>query len=380
MKKLAAILTGMLLAVFIAAGYEEYLNVQISDNSEAVRDYRTYERFWSSETQKLIMDQNTLPVLGSSELVSLEDYEENISSFLNSPDMNIVTIGAGWFQSLSHAMTLGAIADAIPSKKAALILSPQWFGSEDSLKSAFPERFGEENLLEFLQNERISDQNKEYVLQRTLSLLADSPMQYSRIEKYKKAYENRFSVDGVYTEIMRWYWNLRGKFLVYKQLPDMRTELPSADLAAMDFHEMLKLAKRQGESSCTNNDFGIYDSYWNTYVKETYEKGEVQEKTQIFTESAEYDDLRFFLNVAKELDIEIILVSIPVNEKWYQYQGWLCDEYYKNIQAIAEEYDHISFVDLTEYADEKYFLKDIMHLGWKGWVRVNEALYHEFKK
>lgn len=380
MRKCMAMSAGLLLALLLTAGFERYLSIQISDHSAAVRDYRTYERFWSSGAQKLIMDQNTLPVFGSSELVSLEDYEENVSSFLNGPDMNIVTIGAGSFQSLNHAIALGAIGDAVPGQKVALILSPQWFGEQENLKNAFPERFGEENLLEFLKNDKISDANKAYVLDRAFSLLSDSPMQYLRIEKYKKAYENRFSIDGIYTSIMRKYWNLRGKYLVYKQLPDMRKELPSADLSALDYDEMLKLAECQGEASCTNNDFGIYDSYWDTYVKETYEKGEVTEKTQIFTESVEYEDLRCFLNVAKELELEVILVSVPVHEKWYRYQGWLCDQYYSNIQTIAKEYPNISLVDLTEYADEKYFLKDVMHLGWKGWVRVNEALYHEFKK
>lgn len=380
MKRLAAILCGILLAACIAAGFDGYLDARISGSREAVRDYRTYERFWSNETQKLIMDENTLPVFGSSELVSIEDYKENISSFLNSPEMNIVTIGAGNFQSLSHTMALGAVADAVVGKKVALILSPQWFGTGEGLQAAFPQRFGEENLLAFLQNDKVSRQNKEYVMERTLSLLADSPVQYARVAKYKRAFENRFSVDGIYTGIMRSYWKLRGKYLVYKQLPDMRTDIPTVDLESMDFKKMLELAEQQGEASCTNNEFGIYDAYWDTYVKETYEKGEVTEKNQLYTESPEYDDLRCFLNVAKDLDMKVILFSIPVNEKWYRYQGGLCDEYYKNIRAIAKEYDNVIFKDFTRYASEKYFLKDIMHLGWKGWVRVNEALYEEFKR
>ena len=93
MKKLYAMIAGFLLFVIVVLGFNQYLNIEIIDNKEAVRNHRTYERFWSSETQKLVMDENTLPIFGSSELVSLEDYEENISSFLNSPDMNIVTIG-----------------------------------------------------------------------------------------------------------------------------------------------------------------------------------------------------------------------------------------------------------------------------------------------
>lgn len=95
-------------------------------------------------------------------------------------------------------------------------------------------------------------------------------------------------------------------------------------------------------------------------------------------DSVEYDDLRCFLEVAGELDIHVILVSIPVNEKWYSYQGILCDEYYEKIRDIAGEYPNVELIDMTKYGDEKYFLKDIMHLGWKGWARINEELYKHF--
>lgn len=384
MKKLYAVLVGFLLFGVLAVGFDRYLNIQIKNNCEVIRNHRTQERFWSSETQKLIMDENTLPVFGSSELVSLEDYHENISSFLNSSDMNIVTIGTAYFQSLNHTMELGAISEMIESKKVALFLSPQWFDKIDGIsKEAFPSRFGEENLLEFLANSQISDDNKRYVLDRTLNLLEDSPTQFARVERYKMAYENKVSIDGIYTGIMRDYWKLQGKYSVYKQIDEMNQELPVVDLEHMDFEEMLSLAEKQGEIHCTNNEFGIDDEYWDRYVKETYESGKLREKVvsyEVYTDSQEYEDLRCFLRVADELDIEVILVSIPVNEAWYTFQGNLCNDYYGNIKTIAQGFNNVTLVDMTEYAGEKYFLKDIMHLGWKGWARINEALYREFKK
>lgn len=379
MKKLYAVLGGIFLFGLLTVGFDKYLDIQITNNREMIRNHRTYERFWSSETQKLIMDENTLVIFGSSELVPLEDYEENVSSFLNAPEMNIVTMGAGNFQSLSHIMELGAIADKIESKKVALFLSPQWFEEEGISREAFPARFGEENLLEFLKNEKISDSNKQFVLDRTLSLLANSPAQQARVMKYKNAFSNKISIDNIYRNLMLQYWRLRGKYSVFKQFGEMDQELPMVDLETMDFDELLILAQKQGKESCTNNEFGIYDEYWNTYVKEIYENGEIEEKNEIYTESAEYDDLKCFLNVAEELDIEVILVSIPVNEKWYTFQGMLCDEYYGQVREVVKEYDNVIFVDMTKYADEKYFLKDVMHLGWKGWARINEALYREFK-
>ncbi len=379
MKKLYAVLGGIFLFGLLTVGFDKYLDIQITNNREMIRNHRTYERFWSSETPKLIMDENTLVIFGSSELMPLEDYEENVSSFLNASEMNIVTMGAGNFQSLSHIMELGAIADKIESKKVALFLSPQWFEEEGISQEAFPARFGEENLLEFLKNEKISDSNKQFVLDRTLSLLANSPAQQARVMKYKNAFSNKISIDSIYKNLMLQYWRLRGKYYVLKQFGEMDQELPVVDLETMDFDELLILAQKQGKESCTNNEFGIYDEYWNTYVKEIYENGEIEEKNEIYTESAEYDDLKCFLNVAEELDIEVILVSIPVNEKWYTFQGMLCDEYYGQVREVVKEYDNVIFVDMTKYADEKYFLKDVMHLGWKGWARINEALYREFK-
>lgn len=380
MKKLYAIIAGFLLFVMVVLGFNQYLDIQIIDNKEAVRNHRTYEKFWSSETQKLVMDENTLPIFGSSELVSLEDPEENISNFLNSPDMNIVTIGAGDFQSLSHTMELGSITESIESKKIALFLSPQWFNETGISPDSFPIRFGEENLLGFLKNEKISDTNKKYVLDRVLSLLEGSPMQYTRVERYKKAFENGISIDRIYMDVMQCYWKLRGKYSVFKQINEMKQDLPIVDLENMDYDMMLSMAERQGKEACTNNEFGIYDEYWETYVEGVYENGEVEEKKEFFTESVEYEDLRCFLQVAKELDVEVILVSIPVNEEWYTFQGMLCDEYYKKVKMTTNEFDNVVFIDMTKYANEEYFLKDIMHLGWKGWVRINEALYREFKK
>lgn len=380
MKKLYAMMAGFLLFVIVVLGFNQYLDIQIINHKEAIRNHRTYERFWSSETQKLVMDENTLPIFGSSELVSLDDYEENISNFLNSSDMNIVTIGAGDFQSLSHTMELGSIIESIESKKIALFLSPQWFNETGISQDSFPIRFGEENLLGFLRNERISDTNKKYVLDRVLSLLEKSPIQYARVERYKKAFENGISIDKIYMNVMQCFWKLRGKYSVFKQINEMKQDLPIVDLENMNFDMMLSMAEIQGKEACTNNEFGIYDEYWETYVEGVYERGEIEEKKEYFTESVEYEDLRCFLQVAKELDIDVILVSIPVNEKWYTFQGMLCDEYYKKVKMTSNEFDNVVFIDMTKYANEEYFLKDIMHLGWKGWVRINEVLYREFKK
>lgn len=378
MKRMIGILAGIVIFCVMIAFYDSYLDRQIVKNKEAVRNHRTYERFWSRGALELAMEKDTLPVFGSSELRSLEDYEGYVASFLNSDDMNIMTVGAGNFQSLSHAMALGSIADHIGSKTAALFVSPQWFGTAGITADVFPARFSEDELIGFLENARISEDKKIYVLKRVKELLLQSPVQFERIDKYEKACSSKFNLYKPYMSVMSKFWEMKAKNSVVKQIDEMVQALPVFDLKHMDWNRIKQLAEKQGEAACTNNEFGIYDEYWDTYVKEPYEAGEVVEKQQVFVESVEYDDLRCFLGVAEELGIRVLLVNIPVNEKWYLYQGMLCDEYYEKIRRISGEYSNIELIDMTEYGDEMYFLKDIMHLGWKGWARINEELYKRF--
>jgi D-alanine transfer protein len=37
-------------------------------------------------------------------------------------------------------------------------------------------------------------------------------------------------------------------------------------------------------------------------------------------------------------------------------------------------------VDLTGYEYEEYFLCDIMHLGWKGWLEVDKAIEQYYRE
>ena len=101
-----------------------------------------------------------------------------------------------------------------------------------------------------------------------------------------------------------------------------------------------------------------------------------------YSNSKEYDDLKLFLSLCNELDLDVMLINIPVNGYWYDYTGFPKTEreqYYDNIWDIAYEYDE-NVLDLAVHEYTPYFLKDIMHLGWKGWVYVDEELYNFYKE
>ncbi len=379
MKKIISFIVAILLFFVTVFCYKVHMDNAIKSDIAGMRNYRSYERYWSSDTMKMVIEDNTLPLFGSSELVELSDYHDKVESFLNGPEMNIVTIGGGFFQSLEHAIELGAIDDSLTKRKVAISISAQWFGDDGISGGVFASRMSEDELIEFLLNDKISKENKEYLVNRALSLLEKYPTQRDRVKRYKKAFKNPFSIDYIYTRIMNAFWNFKAEYGVYKQVNEVNHNLPSYNLSELDFEEILELAEEQGKQACTNNDFAIYDDYWSEYLVDLYEKGEVENKIQKFSSSSpEYDDLRCFLNVAKDLDIEVCAFVIPVNGKWYNFQGNLCDKYYRKINNLLNEYDNVTIYDFSIYENEPYFLKDIMHLGWKGWTRVNEGMYEFF--
>ena len=53
--------------------------------------------------------------------------------------------------------------------------------------------------------------------------------------------------------------------------------------------------------------------------------------------------------------------------------------YYDMIRNSCESYE-VQYLDLSPYEYDTYFMRDVMHLGWTGWIHVDQALYDFFKQ
>ena len=101
-----------------------------------------------------------------------------------------------------------------------------------------------------------------------------------------------------------------------------------------------------------------------------------------YQKSPEYDDLRCFLQVCRELEITPMLVLIPVNGYYYDFTGFpktAREGYYEKIRAVAKEYG-VQVADFSDQEYTKYFFEDRVHIGKKGWVMVCESLYRFYQE
>ncbi len=392
MKRIAAALTAALCLFAAAAGLYWHDVRKLRDCRVELMYQNVDERNSCMEAMELVLGEQTIPVFGSSELFAAEDVAAFPRYLFRNgqSDFNMILIGRGYMQSIHHAVNAGALGPYVKNQKAVLILSPQWFTKAHLSPETYASRFSEEAYTAFMKNPAISGPLKKRVAERMEALLTADPAQLERIRNVR-----RVVLEHTLNLAERVEMGLYSRFTDLKAVHTLAKALESTGAAnspgagaqeqvavrELDFQALLPEAEAAGKRACTNNEYYIYDAYYDTYVRDALEQRKGSQAKDSYMDSPEYGDLRLFLDVCRELGIEPLIVSIPVNGTWYDWTGFPKEDregYYQKIRDICEEYQ-VSLADFSGKEYEPYFLKDVMHLGWKGWVYVDEAVYQFYQ-
>ncbi|WP_018659309.1 D-alanyl-lipoteichoic acid biosynthesis protein DltD [Allofustis seminis] len=384
MRKLLALVLATLLLGITIVGLNAYSTDVITREDNVAKAYKlnTDERNNSKSELSMLLDDNTAVVLGSSELKHPDTVAYPSYLFGNSAsDFKMVLCGRSCMQSLHHAMTVGAYADILPKHKVVLILSPQWFSRSGAKSEAYASRFSEKIYLQMMENPSLSDDLKQRVTERLETLLSADEKQLARLNLYKEKYleHNPNLLKMWQVNLFRSFMDFKNNYMLAEQLSaEASADAGTVKVEELDFDGLLKDAEVQGAKEITNNEFGIKDRYYNNRIKDQFKALKGSKRKVSYLKSPEYDDFELFIDICKELDIEPLIVSIPVNGYWYDYtefskQGRL--DYYEKIRTLCEDYG-VALADFSDREYEKYFFEDPVHIGWKGWVYFDEAVYN----
>lgn len=388
MKKLVAFLFASFLMALTVIGLRQFTKQEMmrKDNVEKAYTLNSDERNDSYSMLQALFQGNVSVVLGSSEL-SASDSIAYPPYLFGDPqtDFKMVLMGRGYMQSLHHAITVAAYSDILPQRKVALILSPQWFTKEGLFADAYASRFSETQFLRMLNNPDLPENVKQSITSRLFSLLKVDKAQMKRLQYYCAAHQGRgFNpIKSVEMNIYQHFLRFKNDYSLQEAASNNVT--PTAgpiEYEKLNFKALLSSAEREGSSSCSNNTFGIMNSYFDRYIREQLEVIRGSASKESYATSPEYDDLKLFLDVCKSLHVDPLIILVPVNGRWYDYTGFPKEErtrYYDTIREICASYG-VSLADFSGKEYEKYFLKDVMHLGWKGWVYLDEAVHSFYNK
>ena len=369
---------GIALALFLltASGFHFYAesHVKLPEGAYGCWTKEVKSQSYSGITQNL--DGQTLLVFGSSEFQHGTDTKYHPSRLFRETALHPMLIGAGYYQSLSHAVTLAAVSDRLEVKKAVLILSPQWFRKTGVLPQAYASRFSELLYEEMLKNPALSEETAAYLSERTHHLLEGDATVLARVQRAENsACGEEDSLENVF---WRWFLEEKDRFSICLKAGAARLEGNEGTvLRTPDFAGLLEEAVQDGQRENTNA-FYISDQSYARLAPHLKEKeGMNADAYGGYQGGPEFDDLKCFLRVCRENGVKPLLVIVPVNGYYYdftQFPSSARQAYYKKIRKIAQE----AGVETADFSDQeytKYFFEDRVHLGKVGWVMVNRSIW-----
>ena len=360
---------------------EEYYKV----NNNSIRYSVSDEKYKNRDILMENITHNTLVLLGSSELVSTIGQEYHPKKIFNYADFNIMQIGTSYSQNIIQASTLGSIEEAIKNRKVAIVESIQWFEEKGLHQDAFLNKASQVHIYNTMANEKISKETKEKLINRVIELSSTNKELNDKYKSYKRYFiegkgniitEPRYNLDNyIYSlKSKKKFYDSKGK----GDYPLTGDKTPNYNWETM-INEFVEKVKRKTD----NNNYAVDNNYYDTYLSKKYDSFKNSNKNLNYLDSPEYSDYEIFLDIAKELGIEVEVIIFPVNGKWNDYTGVsrkMREEAYKKIEDVAKKYTNVKVINYGNREYDDYFLFDVMHVGVKGWLEVEKELYEFAKK
>ncbi len=388
MKKIAAFVTALALFVVCIIAFHYYSEDRIATNNPNFGTWISKEKDLSYEAVKANTHEDTVLMLGSSEFQHGRKTPYHPSWIFRRQNMDVMCIGAAYNQSLSHTITLASIAPELKSKKVVLLLSPSWFNKHGVKEEAFSIRFSESQYIAMMENPHIKEETKAAVTERVLTLLARDKEMKKRVQKYRDVYLGSGGIlDRIFLEARKKFVREKEIAMVseawiasgqknYKKYEPPAPVKENPDWAALEDRAEVEYVQQP------QNRFHMIDKFYREKIVPRMKDKRQSDLQKSYGTSPEYGDLRLFLDVCRQENVDICLVLLPVNGYWYDYTGFPREgrqQFVKKVENIAQEYN----VETCNLFNEGYtpgFLEDAVHPAGKGWVRINEEVYKFFRQ
>ena len=396
-KVLLRIICAIVIAALIVAAVPFAIDASMPKYNEALGNQSDDQKIQGLYLLKesAALDDNVI-IYGSSELRT--DYiSSHPANFFKDKraGFQVNLVGRGSCQSIIHAISIAASGDSLKNSPVVLVTSPQSYVEGGITPDMFFANFSKQQYITIMYDNTVSESVKTRLSKRVVEMLKRYDNEFGTLQGYDdiRLLAKIGAGEGFASSVSK---AATAPFYLFEKLvAEQKDKVKSAQLinnckdatqnkpAKIDWEKEALQAVEVAKGETTNNDFGMRNGDYKKNVGNNLERFKDRDKNLSYENSVEYDDLRLLLDICKEKGIEPMFVSVPLHGQWSDYTGFNKEsrqKYYDKVESVVSEYD-AKFVDLGGYEYEEYFLCDTMHLGWKGWLKVNEEIdkfYHEF--
>ncbi|MCU5086809.1 D-alanyl-lipoteichoic acid biosynthesis protein DltD [Bacillus cereus] len=330
--------------------------------------------------QKMLADPKYLPMYGSSEFTRMDAFHPS-NYFKVKPDgFTPFLLGRGGTQNLIHVLNFASTMDQLKGKKIILILSPQWFVPQGIDEKHFAPNFSKQQGYHFIFNNDLKPDIKKQISKRLLNfeIVKNETLLKTSLESI--AYnDTKQKIKAMAVKPFAYlYCNILDRKDLFTAVFNIKPHKEELDpsLKQMNWMETRKYADQIGALESKSNPYGIEDGYFNKKIKQKLKQRQGYLKNDAYDQSPEYEDLQIVLDLLKQSGAKPLFISVPVKGSWYDYAGFPKERrelYYKKVHAQVKQAGY-QIADFSNYEYDKYFLKDHIHVGWKGWVYIDEVI------
>ncbi|MEH7450869.1 D-alanyl-lipoteichoic acid biosynthesis protein DltD [Gottfriedia acidiceleris] len=378
---------GMITAIFIFllalylpnSFYELFITKERLNNTAASLNPETFQGTLLQD--KMLKDPKFLPIFGSSELARRDPFHPSRIFMGEKNEFTPYLIGRGGSQSLVHFLDLASLGDGIKNRKIVFVLSPQWFIPHGIDDTHFSPNYSALQTYSFVFNNSIDISVKRQIAKRllTLSIIKKDSLLVTQLNAFisnskKIKFKAMAEKPLAYTYL---------KILEKKDLfdtvimdPDKNFRLKKSKYEDLSWDRVAQVADKIGKRESTSNHFGIINKYYIKHIQNRLPALKNYKRNSNYGVSPEYNDLQMVLSLLKKEHTKALFISVPVNGPWYDYAGFPKegrDVYYKKVKKQIEDAG-FQVADFSSHEYDEFFLKDTIHLGWKGWVYVDQSL------
>lgn len=343
--------------------------------------------------QRNAQGDNCKVVLGTSEFRWV--YPDTVSSHPgnffanNNYGMDTFLLGQPYCQDLWHAIEVGALSEDIPDDKVVFFCGISWFMDYQNPAKCFRLSFSPEAYADFMANPKVSDETKAKIQKKMVEYGVAEDEVYA--ETADKTFVDRINegVQKIFDTSKNWDavlsdeeddWNAPERELnKSRPVPEERTQ---GEAQVPDWDAWMSQEQAEGADQTSSNDMGIYNSWYENGGYDKWYAG--REDWLTFTDEpyqeTEFEDFELFLDVCQETGIQPLVVLMPLKGAMVDQTDYTADVraiWYDRMKTICEERG-VDHVDYSPYEYDPYFLYDMAHFGWTGWVQVNHDIYEFF--
>ncbi len=376
--RLLAMVGGLVVAAGVVGATFALLPAQSTHDEAADYGY-VYSGAKSSSVDfvRANLGQDSLLVLGSSEFSTPASTVPQVPAQTfgtHNYGLHLMLVGEAFDQCLWHSMALGALAkDGLPHNKVVLIVGLGQYTDGGLDASTFSSRFSYTLYQGFCANSAIPQELRDRVRHR----LEEQGVDQTTLRGASPSLPLD-TIDGVVLGAM-------DDLKLRNDLGAVRARgmaWPQESATAPNWEDLRNQALQDAQRMSTTNEWGVEDNFYTKQLEPVLQSLAGARSEETYTDTPEYDDLDLFLSVCDACDVKPLVIVEPTLGPYYDYLGIgskTRDAAYGRIRDVVAKHANAQIADFSSKEYEKYFLFDIVHFGWTGWIDAQQAIY-EFAK